>query len=127
MHEVREAAAKVRSGVDFPSYIQDLRKIGVTEYVSFVKDGHTVFFGEEDFSLETPAKGPMLEVAGDIDQRKFADYLRLHQSGKTDFPAFCRHAAESGVERWIVNITDMTCTYYDKAGKALLVEPISPV
>ena len=46
------------------------------------------------------------------------------QQGKTDYLTVCRQAAEAGVEKWIVDLEKMTCTYYDKAGNSLLVEII---
>jgi uncharacterized protein YbcV (DUF1398 family) len=41
----------------------------------------------------------------------------MHQQGKTDFPTFCKHAAETGVEKWRVDISQMTCTYLIKPAK----------
>jgi len=35
--------------------------------------------------------------------------------------------AKSGIEKWIVVMAKMTCTYYDKNGNALLVETIPAV
>jgi uncharacterized protein YbcV (DUF1398 family) len=32
--------------------------------------------------------------------------------------------AAAGVEKWTVHMTEMTCTYYDKAGNKMLVEEI---
>ena len=37
---------------------------------------------------------------------------------------FCRDCAKSGVEKWIVDMADMTCTYYDKEGDPFLKETI---
>ena len=40
-HQIHEAFGKVKRGVDFPQYVQDLKAIGVTHYDNFVADGKT--------------------------------------------------------------------------------------
>jgi uncharacterized protein YbcV (DUF1398 family) len=55
---------------------------------------------------------------------QFKSDLKAHQQGKTDYPTFCRDCAKSGIEKWIVSMNQMTCTYYDKAGNDLLTEII---
>ena len=124
LHQIKEAAGKVKSGADFPGYVQDLIKTGVTEYVTFVRDGHTVFFGEEDFSIQSEEKYDPMLVAANTDKEKFLHYLKDHQQGLTDFLTFCKRAAETGVDRWDVDMNDMTCTYYNKGGQKILVENI---
>lgn len=56
--------------------------------------------------------------------KKFKHYLKIHQQGQMDYATFCKHCAETGVEKWIVNLNIMTCTYYGKDGNELLVEHI---
>ncbi len=124
LHQIKDAAAQVKSGADFPAYVQKLVKIGVTEYVTFVNDGHSVFFGEEDFSIQTDEKYALLEVASGTDREKFIQHLKDHQQGRIDFSTFCRDAAESGVARWGVDMSAMTCTYYNTAGDVVLIESI---
>jgi uncharacterized protein YbcV (DUF1398 family) len=65
-----------------------------------------------------------LDVADQVDQEEFKTQLRAHQQGKTDYPTFIRMCAETGIEKWIILMEDMTCTYYDKAGHTVLVEII---
>ena len=63
-------------------------------------------------------------VAHSSDKTKFKHYLKIHQQGETDYLTFCKHCAETGIEKWIVCLDKMTCTYYDKAGNEILVEEI---
>jgi len=51
----------------------------------------------------------------------------MHQQGKTDYATFCQDAADAGVEKWTVDMREMTCTYYDKAGNNLVTETIPVV
>ena len=54
LDQIGKAHSKVKSGADFPQYIQDLIKIGVIHYSTFVSDGHTIFFGEKNVRIESP-------------------------------------------------------------------------
>jgi uncharacterized protein YbcV (DUF1398 family) len=50
--------------------------------------------------------------------------LKAQQNGQTDYPTFCSDCAKLGIEKWKVRMEEMTCTYYDKSGKEILVEEI---
>lgn len=75
------------------------------------------------FSLGDP-RYAVLEVAGQSSQEKLKGDLKAHQEGRTDYATFSRQAAEAGVEKWMVDLVKMTCTYHDKQGKELLTEKI---
>jgi uncharacterized protein YbcV (DUF1398 family) len=55
---------------------------------------------------------------------KFIKSLKTHQKGETDYTTFCKHCAETGIEKWIVQLDKMTCTYYDQQGNEILEEQI---
>ena len=38
--QIKAAHSKVKSGADFPSYIQEIKALGVTHYEAYVTDGH---------------------------------------------------------------------------------------
>ena len=122
--QINAAHSKVKSGADFPAYIQDIKKLGVTYYESFVADRHTDYFGKNDFKTSSPAKYDELIIANDSDTEQFKTHIRAHQQGKTGYPTFCNDCAKSGIEKWFVNIDSMTCTYYGKKGNEVLVEQI---
>ena len=67
-----------------------------------------------------PYSGP----AEITDSEKFKAQLKVHQQGKTDYFTFCKDCAETGIEKWIVDLNKMTCVYYDKYGNEILVEEI---
>lgn len=125
--DIKAAHSKVKSGADFPAYIQDLIKLGVTGYDTYVSDGHAVYCGENDFQITAEAKYPVLAVADSSNQVDFNHKLKLHQQGQTDYPTFCRDAAVAGVEKWRVDLKEMTCTYYDRANNVMLEEKIPGV
>ncbi|HWB26832.1 MAG TPA: DUF1398 family protein [Chitinophagaceae bacterium] len=124
INEIKEAHAKVKSGADYPAYVQALIKLGVTGYSTFLYDGHTVYYGENNYSVQTLAGTFIREIAAKSENDTFIACLQLHQQGLTDYPTFCSDAAAAGVEKWVVDLAAMTCTYYGKAGNKMLEESI---
>lgn len=124
LDQIKAAHAKVKSGADFPNYIQDLIKLGIKSYETFVSDGHTVYKGENNYTITSPAKYDTLVVASKSNSEQFISNLKAHQQGKTNYPAFCQDSANSGIEKWAVDMSKMTCTYFDKEGNNVLEEII---
>ena len=124
LNEIKVAHAKIKSGADFPTFIQDLKKLGIKKYITIVKDGHTQYYGEKDFQIKSKGTYPKLTVANISDKERFKHFLKSHQRGQTDFTTFRNNSAQTGVEKWIVDIEMMTCTYYDKSNEIMLEEII---
>ncbi len=122
--QLKEQHSKVKSGSDFPQYIQDIKALGVSRYETFVEDGRTVFHDNSGHTAQWDAKYDALSIASTSNKEQFISDLKSHQRGQTNYPTFCNDCAESGVEKWIVDINKMTCIYYDKAGSELLVEQV---
>jgi len=122
--QIHEAFSKVKSGADFPQFVQDLKKIGVTHYDNFVSDGRTMYYGKDNFSLGGDAKYSPMKVNEKSSVEKLKNTISIHQQGQTDYPTFCQQAADAGVEKWTTHIIEMTVTYLDKQGNKLLIEKI---
>ena len=127
LSEIAAAHSKVRSGADFPHFVQDLIQLGIKKYDTYVSDGHTLFFGENNYQIQSEPKHAAINVADVSDAEKFKHYLKIHQQGQTDYPTFCTHAAETGAEKWSVDMNLMTCTYYNKLSHKMLEEQIPKV
>lgn len=124
VEQIEQAHQKVKSGADFPKYIQEIKQMGVTGFETWVKDSHTEYFGANGYQTRSNPQYEELPIAEKSNKAKFVDYLKMHQRGETNYYAFCTHCAETGMEKWIVSLDKMTCTYYDKAGNEILVEQI---
>ncbi len=124
LSQINEAHSKVRSGVDFPQYVQELIELGVESYEVYVDDGRTVYLGADGFTLESEAQHPFIEVAEQSNRENFAQQLRVHQRGESDYMTFCYMAAENGVYKRRVNMDQMTCIYYDVSEDEVLMESI---
>lgn len=124
VEKIKAAHSKVKSGADFPSYIKEIKDLGVTHYEAYVTDGHIDYFGANNCTAKVPAKYDPLSIADTSRDEAFKAELLAHQQGKTDFLTFIKRCATYGIERWAICIDRMTCTYYDKAGNEILVEQI---
>jgi len=122
--QIHAAHSQVKSGADFPAYIQALKKLGVLRYESFVQDGHVDYYGENSFVIKSDARYPQTEVASSIDESRFLSELKAHQQGKTDYPTFLQMCAETGIGKWAIQLDAMTCTYFDRNNKAIVMEKI---
>ena len=124
VEQINQAHEKVKSGADFPKYIQEIKQMGVTSFETWVTDSHTEYFGENNYQTKSLPQYENLTIADSSNREKFCRYLKIHQQGETDYFTFCRHCAETGIEKWFVCLDEMTCTYYDKAKNKILVEQI---
>lgn len=124
VEQIDKAHEKVKSGADFPKYIQEIKQLGVMAYETWVNDNHTEYFGTNDYQTKSRPNYDNLTIADSSNSEKFIQYLRIHQHGETSFFTFCEQCAETGIEKWFVSLTEMTCTYYDKKGKEILIEQI---
>lgn len=121
---IKAAHSKVKSGADFPSYIKEIKSLGVTHYEAYVADGHIDYHGVDNNTTSIPAKYDRLEIAAEADIEVFKAGLKAHQQGKTDFLTFIKMCAETGIEKWEISMDKMTCIYYDKADNQVLEEMI---
>lgn len=124
VEQLKAAHSKVKSGADFPSYIQELKTLGVTHYEAYITDGHIDYHDANNYTVKVPAKYNSLAIANTPNEEQFKVELAAHQQGKTDFLTFIKMCATFGVEKWAICMEKMTCTYYDIAGNEILTENI---
>jgi uncharacterized protein YbcV (DUF1398 family) len=124
IEQIKEAHAKVKSGADFPNYIQDLIILGVKGYDTFVSDGHTEYYGVNNYTVPSEEKYDAIGISSNVNKELFIELLVKHQHGETDYMTFCNHCGQCGISKWRVDIIEMTCTYFDLAGNEILIEKI---
>lgn len=122
--QIEQAHEKVKSGADFPKYIQEIKAMGVLGFETWVKDSHTEYFGAEGYKTSSESQYENLTIADEVNKDEFIKQLKAHQQGQTDYYTFCKDCALNGIEKWIVDLDKMTCIYYDKADNELVVEQI---
>ena len=88
-------------------------------------DGHSEYFGESGQRVVSPREHEVLAVAETGQRESFLQHLRRHEQRQTTYLEMSRGLAQSGMEKWSVDTGRMTMTFYDKAGREMLVEQIS--
>ncbi len=89
LEQIAAAHSNVKSGADFPRYVQHLKALGMARYDFMVEDGRAVYFDTTGQSLSGPSKYAKQAVADKSDAAALKQELLEHQQGKSDFPAFC--------------------------------------
>src|SRR5580704_19337248 len=98
VEQIKHAHSKVKSGADFPVYVQEIKKLGVTRYETFVTDGHTDFYGAHAYQTSSLGRYDALKISETSNAEQFRADLKAHQQGITDYPTFCKDCAKSGIE-----------------------------
>lgn len=127
IQQIKDAHSKVKSGADFPQYMQDIIDLGVTSFETFVFDNHTNYYGKDNFQIASEGFAETLTIAEESTIEQYKLDLKAHQQGKTDYMTFLNDCAKSGVAKWIVVMDKRTCSYYDKAGNEMVVEVIPSI
>ncbi|MEQ9593150.1 MAG: DUF1398 family protein [Cyclobacteriaceae bacterium] len=127
IEQIELAHSKIKSGAEFPKYIKEIKGIGVISFETWVTDSHTNYFGKEGFQTRSKPKYDDMTIARKSDKDRFCQYLDIHQKGETDYFTFCKHCAETGIEKWVVDLNKMTCIYYDMAENEILVEKVPTI
>lgn len=122
--QLKAAHNKVKTGADFPKYIQEIKKLGLITYEFWVNDGRIIYYGKNEYAINSGPKYHSIIIATNSSATVLKHYIAIHQQGQTDFLTFCKQAAESGVEKWVIDTEKMLCIYYDPAGNEMVAEPI---
>jgi uncharacterized protein YbcV (DUF1398 family) len=124
LQQMKAAHAKVKSGADFPAYIQEIKQLGLIHYDFMVEDGRTIYYGENGFQVSGDIIYGEKTISVQASPAAVRQIIAEHQQGKSDFLAFCALVADAGVEKWVVDTEGMLCTYYDLSGNRMVAEPI---
>jgi len=128
LNNIRAAESKIKSGADFPQFIEEIKEMGVKRNDVYVSNGLSIYFDDEDNALQvSPDEYPTLIINDESSAGKLAHALKVHQEGETDYFTFCKQAADAGVEKWVSDLEEMTCTYLDSEGNELVKETIPTV
>jgi uncharacterized protein YbcV (DUF1398 family) len=125
IEDIRAAESKTMSGSDFPQFIKEIKELGVKRNDVYVSNGLSIYFdGEDNAQQVSPDEYPTLIINEESSSGKLKHALEIHQQGETDYFTFCKQAADAGVEKWVTDLDEMTCTYLDAEGNELVKESI---
>ena len=124
IEQINDVHEKLGTMKDFLSYVTALKLLGIEKYDSYLTDGHSKYFGANGYYIESAPAHKKLLIADKGDKKSFLQHLSLHAERKTDYMTMSRGLAESGIEKWTVDTSTATISYYDKNGHQLLRESI---
>lgn len=124
LQAIQSAHATVKSGADFPQYVQDIKKLGLDYYDFMVADGHSQYVSTTGETLASEPKYAPLTVANQPNVEALRHTIKIHQQGQTDFMTFCQQAADAGVKLWRTDATNLQVIYLDTNDNEMINEPI---
>ncbi|GAA3978321.1 DUF1398 family protein [Pedobacter ginsengiterrae] len=125
IEEIKAAESKIKTGADFPQFIKEIKALGVVRNDVYVANGLSVYFNSDDYSVQaSPDEYPELVINSESSAEKLEHALKIHQRGETDYFTFCKQAADAGVEKWVIDLNSMTCSYLDTKQTELVKEGI---
>jgi uncharacterized protein YbcV (DUF1398 family) len=125
IEQINDVHDRLGSARTFPEYVRALKALGVERADSYLFDGHSEFFGQSGHMVVSPPAHEVLPVADTSDGETFLEHLRRHEQRQTTYLEMSRGLAQSGIEKWTIDTDRMTMTFYDKAGREMLVEQIT--
>ena len=125
IEQINDLHARLGSAKTLQEYVRALKAIGVERYDSYLADGHSEYFGQGGHRVVSPPVHGVLPVAETGQRETFLQHLSRHQRRQTTYAEMSRGLAQSGIEKWTVDTGRLTMTFYDKAGREMLVEQIS--
>ena len=124
LQEIKDAHSKVKSGADFPKYVQKKKKMEMSHYDFFVADGHAKYVHNNGEFIESPAIYEAKNISSTSDATLLKHIIKIHQNGETDFMTFCQQSADVGVVLWRTDVTNMKVIYLNDKNEEMVVEVV---
>jgi uncharacterized protein YbcV (DUF1398 family) len=125
IEQIEDLHARFGSAKTFAEYVQALMALGIERYDSYLTDGHSEYFGQGGEKVVSLPVHEAFAVAETSQREAFLEHLRRHEQRQTTYLEMSMGLAQSGIEKWTVDTSRMTMTFYDKSGTEMLVEQIS--
>ncbi|RXJ45780.1 DUF1398 family protein [Gelidibacter gilvus] len=71
LEDIELAHGKIKSGAEFPKYIQEIKGLGVTAFDTCVTDSHTIYFGKNGFQATPKPQYDAMTIANKSDKDRF--------------------------------------------------------
>lgn len=126
LQAIQEAQAKY-TGSDFPKLIREFKRIGVVKNIYDLSNGTIVYEDKDGITIELHVDDIRNDVTIQCERELALKALKRNQVGESTFMDFCTEMAHFGVYKWISNLDDMTCSYYDLNDKVIIVEDIPSI
>jgi uncharacterized protein YbcV (DUF1398 family) len=99
-----------------------LEGIGVKKYITYITDGHSRYFGEKNYSVESTPVHEAYPVSTISDREACLRAIKDHEKKVTDYFEFSWALAGAGVETWVIDILAKTIAFCDRSGAVMVRE-----
>ena len=122
-----QEAHKLYTGPDFPKLIKEFKSMGMVTNIFNLETGIVTYINHTGETLEDTGIKVDFDIceSGTFEDAIFA--LQRNQRGESDFYTFCNEIAKAGVYKWVSELDEMTCTYFDKTEQVIIIESIPSV
>ena len=122
-----QEAHKLYTGPEFPKLIKAFKSMGMITNIFNLETGIVTYINRSGETLENNGIKVDFDIceAGKFEEAIIA--LQRNQRGESDFYIFCIEVATAGVYKWVSELDEMTCTYFDKTEQVIIIESIPRV
>jgi len=120
-------AQKLYTGPDFPKLVREYKIMGIVTNVYNIETGLVIYTNKQQDVIEDSGVKVDIGIPQNSNYEEAMLGIKRNQKGESDFIAFCREVAKSGIYKWIVDLESMTCNYYDKQEKMIISEVIPQI
>ena len=124
IEQINDIHTRLGGANTFREYVLALKGLGVERYDSYLADGHSEYFGQGEHRVTSPPTHEVFSVSETSQPEALLEHLHRHERRETTYIEMSGGLAQSGIEKWTVDMVKMTMTFCDKTGKAMLVERI---
>lgn len=120
-------AQNMYTGPDFPKLVEEYKKMGIITNTYNIERGEVTYINNLGACIIDTGIKVEFQIPDTPTYEKALLGLKRNQTGKSDFITFCNEVAQTGIYKWVVNLENMTCDYYDKNEIIVISEVIPSV
>lgn len=120
-------AQKLYTGPDFPKLVSEYKIMGIVTNIYNIETGIVSYVNKQQKIIRDTGIKVDVEIPQNSNYEKAILGLKRNQKGESDFITFCREVAGVGIYKWIVDLENMTCNYYDKQENMIISEIIPQI
>ncbi len=112
------------TGPDFPKLIKEFIHMGMVTNIVNIETGVVTYIDNNGVVLNDTGVNVGFQINESATYENALAALQRNQNGESDFSTFCNEIAIAGVYKWEIDLTNMTCSYFDKTETSIIVENI---
>ena len=125
IEQINDLHERLGSAKAFPEYVRALKALGIERCDSYLFDGHSEYLGQGGHRVVRHRSTRCLPSWKPVNARRSLSTCAVTSRARRRYLEMSMGLAQSGIEKWTVDTGRMTITFYDKAGREMLVEQIS--